>query len=176
MLLLLNFIHTLIEDLETKDLYNTENFLIYIYYERLDFKCPLCNKVFENIKNINFKIKKLNFYENPYLGSKFMSILFPTLLLKINTKIYYIDKIHFFNIEDLCINFKKYNLKPLKWYNDPRSYLGSFNSYLFYYFYIVLQKSVNVVKSLPLWLFSFLFGGITFLLFLSVHRLFTIKD
>ncbi|KAG0417570.1 hypothetical protein EQH57_0942 [Dictyocoela roeselum] len=165
----------MIEPLKKEDLFSRNEFLIFLYYEREDFRCPLCQVVGKYLEKIQYPIKTINYYENPLLGSRFMTFLFPSIYLKRGHSFYKLRTKNIEDIERIAVSFDMACLRKIHPWGDPRSKVVVISSYLFHIFCYFLRFSEYVAKVMPIWLFSFIFGGICFLLFLSLRRLITLN-
>lgn len=78
-----------------KELSYDEPFLIFLYYERNDYNCPLCvlfkNYLIENLKSVKIKIRKLNFIDDVELGSRFLIYKFPAFIVRYKNKSYVLE-------------------------------------------------------------------------------------
>ncbi|EPR79610.1 hypothetical protein SLOPH_712, partial [Spraguea lophii 42_110] len=94
--------------LTTKNIYTTDTYLIYIYYEKEDFICPWCKFLNKRLEEYTFPIKKLNFVNNPILGTRFLNYMFPQLILKAENS-FYSFKIHEYNkLHNIMIAYNNY--------------------------------------------------------------------
>ncbi|KAG0442667.1 hypothetical protein DMUE_0101 [Dictyocoela muelleri] len=176
MFTLIPLIVALIEPLKKEDLFSKNEFLIYVYYEREDFKCPLCKTVQKYLEKINYPIKTINFYENPRLGSCFMTVFFPVIYLKGNDVFFKLNTVDIEDIERIVKEFDLRYLHKLNYFKDPRSFLVYVSSYFFHIFIFYLRYSEYISKNIPVWAFTLIIGGLFYLLFLSIAKLISIKD
>ncbi|KAM0688251.1 hypothetical protein COBT_000499, partial [Conglomerata obtusa] len=107
--------------LEYSDLTSNDTLLIFIYYERPGVTCPMCKIIHNQFLEIeNITKRKINFYNNPRLASRFLTIFFPALIILDHGRAHHLDI--FLEKEQLSslIEKREWCLDVCdKWYNNP---------------------------------------------------------
>ncbi|ELA42208.1 uncharacterized protein VICG_00851 [Vittaforma corneae ATCC 50505] len=96
-------------------------FLVFIYYERKDFSCPLCEEFKDVLPTLNIPVKTLNFAENVELGSRFLQHTFPAFIVRYSGKSYVIEVQSTGNLREIIDNESWRMIKPVRSIIDVNS-------------------------------------------------------
>lgn len=163
------------------DLERDDPLFIYIYYERANYTCPYCKIITKEVEKLsNIEIRKLNFYEDPLNGARFVVIFFPAIIIYDHKRSHYIE-LNNHEILQALINNRDWEHKDCgKIYNNPRGYLITFYAVTNYLFYIFLKKTHRLFDAIPQWTISIIIGlmfSIVIIIFIQiVVELFSKKE
>lgn len=175
MLFFLLFFLTLIKShqsvLVKEDLLDSNSsvpFLVFIYYTRKDFFCPLCEQYKEEIKSLDFPVKTLNFAENVELGSRFLQHTFPAFAVRFGGKTYILDPKDPAELRDVLINMKWKEYMPVKSLIDVNScfaiVFSKLNRIIFYgidlFYFLMNYVPDYIVSVFILFIISYLIYSI----------------
>ncbi|KAM0679504.1 hypothetical protein GINT2_002348 [Glugoides intestinalis] len=129
------------EDLEKG--HSMQPFLVFLYYNKTNFLCPLCEKFKEELPTIKMKVKTINFAKDVELASRFLQHTFPAFVIRFMDKSYVIDPRDPQELRDIINDESWLGLMPVRSIIDVNSWFtilfGKANRLLFmvldvYYF------------------------------------------
>ncbi|EJW01782.1 hypothetical protein EDEG_00373 [Edhazardia aedis USNM 41457] len=172
-----------IKKLTKEDLNENKELLIFIYYENSKFTCPYCefysyvvSLLYEKYKDKNF-IRKINFFENPRLGSRFLLMSFPYLVF------YKHGRVHLLHNEKMLGDIENFDLNlmyPCKncrnWKYNPNSTIIKIYSVSSGVFFGGLYTFYKIFDLIPVWVWSlFICLVIAFAIKIVFHAIFKKK-
>lgn len=89
-------------------------FLIFLYYQKEDFVCPLCDEFKNSLAQLSIPVRTLNFAENVELGSRFLQHTFPAFIVRYKNQSYVIEPENTEDLENIIKNETWKTLKPTK--------------------------------------------------------------
>lgn len=130
-----------------------EPFLIFLFFERKDYNCPLCldfkNYLLENLKNINMNIRQINFIDNVNLASRFLIHTFPAFIIRHKNRSYVLNPEGPEDLFNILNNKEWTDYQPVRESIDVTSCFaavcGRINQFIFYF----LDLYYNVVNYIP---------------------------
>lgn len=133
----------LIVELKKEDLIDDRNktYLVFIYYEKDDFKCPLCDEFKENINLLKMPIKTLNFANNVELGSLFLQHSFPAFIIRHFGRSYVIEPENPNSLIEILEKESWKEIKPVREIVD----VNSFFAYAFSKANVVIFFWINIL-------------------------------
>lgn len=139
---------------------NTEDpLLIYIFYERANHTCSYCKIVSREIAKLtNINIRKLNYYKDPFNGSRFFSLFFPTIVLYDHHRTHYLEIDTHQNLQNIINNASWLHEDCKKIYSNPVGYFVYFYALTNYVFYFFLKRIYFLFDILPSWALSVFIG------------------
>lgn len=162
-------------ELTYADLSSTQPLLIFIYYERPGLVCPLCSIVYDHLLQIsNIEKRKINFYDDPFLASKFLTVFFPSLIILDHQKTHHLDV--FMEIEQLqeLIDKKTWSHENCNsWRNNPSGKLALPYSYMTYGTFYLMKICYKVASKVPGYVVSITLGLMAACLVIIVIQLIT---
>ncbi|KAM0677374.1 hypothetical protein BDAP_002057 [Binucleata daphniae] len=172
MLFFFIFSYLFASELTYLDIKSSETLLIFIYYERPGLSCPLCNILSEHFDKItNIEKRKINFYDNPFLASKFLTIFFPALFVLDHKRAHYLDYLILDDVQKI-INEKSWSHKECnKWRNNPNSVFVLFYSYLTFLTFCFMKTCFKYGTKIPTWIISIMLGVMAACLVIIVAQL-----
>lgn len=98
-------------ELFNKNDFNSHStFLVFLYYQKPDFICPLCDEFKNSLNKLEITIKTLNFAENVEMASRFLQHTFPAFIMRHENKSYVLDPKNF---EELDLAIKSSSWKQI---------------------------------------------------------------
>ncbi|TBU03952.1 hypothetical protein CWI38_1463p0030 [Hamiltosporidium tvaerminnensis] len=144
---------------EIKNLSDTSPTLLYIYFERPDYKCPYCDIYSDYISKLNFPgTKRLNYFDNPFLASKFLVFRFPALIIYFKENCYFIEIKSYEELERIISNSEWLNYNPVNSFINPNSLFSLIFSYSMWLFFLIFKKIIFFIDLIPTVVFSIFFG------------------
>lgn len=170
-----------IENLTLEDLKSEDRILIYVYYERPNYKCPTCFMYEDELKKvINISIKKINFYENTQLAARLCNVFFPAFIIYDHKRLHHIELMSGLEIMEVFSKNAYSHTNCAKWYNNPSNVVLIIHSYAIHIFlstlgnfYIVLDKVPSFVTSIVI---GFLIASIIYIFIVTVMDCFSSSD
>jgi len=143
-------------------------FLVFLYFEKEDFNCPLCKEYKAFLKEINIEVKELNFVDNVELASRFLQHTFPAFIVRYRNQSYILEPESVEDLIDLVNNEKWTGIKPVRSRIDVNSAVAvvfsKFNRLIFLFinlYYCIMQYIPNtVISGLTLAIIAFLIYSI----------------
>lgn len=159
-----------------EDLTNKGTELVYIYYSRPDIRCPACEEFNLKIPKLqnHIPIRRINFFEDPKLASRFYTLLFPSFVIRSSGRSYFLPVNSFEELEDVIVNEKWRSYKPTRWYLEVDSYLTEIYAMTNFLFFKGMQKSYVVIDMVPSWVVTLLFSTIIVYMVHSIYIVFTL--
>lgn len=105
------------QELKKKDLEKGQSeqpFLVFLYYNKENFFCPLCEKFKEELPSIGMKIKTINFAKNVELASRFLQHTFPAFVIRFMNKSYVVDPKDPEELRNIISSESWLDLQPVK--------------------------------------------------------------
>lgn len=157
----LKFVFCIVQQLNKNELYSLNSqtlenpeiqfdtpFLIFIYFQKNDFVCPLCEDFKNSLANLSIPVRTLNFAENVELGSRFLQHTFPAFIIRHRNLSYVIDPESVEDLENIIKSGKWMNIKPVRKRMDVDSLFalifGKINRVIFYVVTIIQHLSTIV--------------------------------
>ncbi len=112
-----------ISEFKSTDFKDKSTFLVFLTFEKSNFKCPSCEYFRKSLDNVNIPVKNLNFNDNIRLGSRFMRVTFPSFIIRSNLKSYVLEPKSIEEMLDIINSGKWKTFDPVKSYIDVNSLL-----------------------------------------------------
>ncbi|KHN70005.1 hypothetical protein M896_042050 [Ordospora colligata OC4] len=150
-----------VPDLQRSDLASKEIFLAYIYYSRPNMSCAACEMFNKNISELQryIPVKKINFFEEPRLGSSFYTFLFPSFVVRDEGRSYHLPVDDYADLEAIVREKRWREFKVTRRWMDVDSYFIKVYSVANHVFFALMQRSYKVIDVIPGWIVSLGFSG-----------------
>lgn len=164
-----------IPSLTLNDFKSTTTFFIYIYYSKPDLDCPLC-KLFNNkISEIPMRIKKINFYDSPYIASHLYQCIFPSFVVRHNRRSYVLNVTEVDELFKLIKEDKWKDIVPIHWMLETDSIITKMYSVLFSIFYFLVEYVSDYIENIPHWAINCIMSFIIGYLVISIVGIFNVS-
>ncbi|ADM11442.1 uncharacterized protein Eint_041550 [Encephalitozoon intestinalis ATCC 50506] len=148
--------------LRKEDISLDDAFLVYIYYSRPNVHCPACESFNQSISDLQkyIPVKKINFFEDPKIASRFYTFLFPSFVVRDKGRSYHLDVDSFEELEEIIRDRKWTQFKPIRLWMDVDSYFINMYSLANCIFFKAMQRLYVVFDTVPEWAINFGFSAI----------------
>lgn len=162
--------------LKRADLLERRTELIYIYYTRPNLSCSACEDFNQNICTLQryVPVRRVNFFEDPMLGSRFYTFLFPSFVMRHEGRSYLLPVDSFEELEDVVRDEKWRGYRPARRYLEVDSYLTEIYAVSNFLFFTCMQKSYVVVDMVPSWVVTLVFSSVIIYMAHSIYTIFTL--
>lgn len=100
--------------LQEIDLSTNATFLVFLTYEKPNFKCPACAYFQEKLNELNIEVKTLNLFENIQLGTRFLKYAFPSFIIRSNGKSYVLEPENTEQLQNIVNSENWKNINPVR--------------------------------------------------------------
>ncbi|CAD25343.1 hypothetical protein [Encephalitozoon cuniculi GB-M1] len=165
---------SLLPVLSKEDMEGSGTFLVYIYYSRPNLHCAACESFNRNISMVQkyIPVKKINFFEDPRVASRFYTFLFPSFVVRDGGRSYHLPVDSFEQLEEIIRNRRWAMFKPMARWMDVNSHFASAYSIANCIFFRAMQKSYVVFDAIPAWVVNFGFSAIIAYMLYSICTIF----
>lgn len=146
--------------------------LIFIYYERQNFKCRSCDEFKEELHKLSIPVRTLNFAEDVVLGSRFLEYSFPCFIVRSDGRSYVINPQSVEELVNMIENQKWKDVKPVRKIIDADSMFAIVFSYVNRVIYTGVMFFRKMMNYVPEYVVNiFILGVIAFLIYSIVDVL-----
>lgn len=167
---------SLVPAFTTEDIAGGETSLVYIYYSRPNLRCPACESFNQSISALqsHIPVKKINFFEQPRLASRFYTFLFPSFVVRDGGRSYHLPVDTFERLEEIIKRREWGMFKPRRAWMDVDSRLMGVYSIANDAFFRVMQRSYVIFDPVPGWAINLGFSAIIVYVVYSICTVFTV--
>jgi hypothetical protein len=164
-----------IPSLILNDFKTDSTFFIYIYYNKPNLDCPLCKLFNDKISEIPMTIKKINFYESPYIASHLYQSIFPSFVVRHNRRSYVLNVTEVDELFNIIEEDKWKSIVPIHWLLETDSIITKIYSFLFSIFYFSVEYVSEYIENIPHWAVNAIMSFIIGYLVISIIGIFNVN-
>lgn len=154
----------------------SQPFLVFIYYEKKNFSCPLCEEFKAALHTLNIPVRTLNFAENVELGSRFLQHTFPAFIARYSGKSYVIEAQSINNLRAIIENESWRRIKPVRDILDVNSTFAIVFSKVNRVVFFGIHMFYYAMNYIPDYIVSLFIVAVVFFLVYSIVDVLRSKD
>jgi hypothetical protein len=165
-----------LQELSFENLDASPTELIYIYYTRPNIQCPACEEFNSKVSSLSeyVPVKRINFFEHPYLASHFFPVLFPAFVLRHQKRSFHLEADTYSELAEILQSGAWRKLEPMRWYLETDSFLTKLYALSNYVFFGLMRRTYFIIDTTPNWLVMLVISCILVYMARSIYIIFTL--